>query len=328
MTSATGPSRANAERTVPGLSPALRARLRWLFRVLGALSPALAARLALRMFLTPLARRIAADEARFLNTAKSRALKLPSGRLQTYEWPATPAAVPGVRAAGAVRTVLVVHGWISHAARLAAVIRALGERGLRVVAFDAPAHGRSSGRQADLQDFRDAIKSMIATYGPVDGVVAHSFGALTTTAWLVEDQPASVRAAVLVGMMSDFGYIFETFTRTLALNADVLARLRERFRARYGLYPDQFSTLDLVGRLRLPIMLVHGGIDDIVPVSHASEVAQQLHDGRVLIVEHLGHGAPLRDPATVAQIADFLATELVPAAPAAPAPAPRAAGAP
>jgi pimeloyl-ACP methyl ester carboxylesterase len=290
--------------------------LRWLFRGLGGLTPALAARLALRMFVTPLARRIAADEARFLNTASSRALKTALGRLQTYEWPVKAGLAPGATTDRAVRTVLVVHGWISHAARLAAVIRALGERGLRVVAFDAPAHGRSSGRQADLKDFRDAIKAMIATYGPVDGVVAHSFGALTTTTWLVEDRPASVQAAVLVGMMSDFGYIFETFTRTLALDARVRSRLRERFRARYGLYPDQFSTLDLVGRLRVPIMLVHGGIDDIVPVSQAGEVARQLRDGRVLIVEHLGHGAPLRDPATVAQIADFLATRLGQAAPA------------
>src|ERR1700688_3617388 len=107
MTSATGRSRANAERTIPGLSPALRSRMRRLFRIVSALSPSLAARLAMRLFLTPIARSIATEEARFLETARSHRLSTPLGRLQAYEWPG-PAGAPAV---------LVVHGWISHAAR-------------------------------------------------------------------------------------------------------------------------------------------------------------------------------------------------------------------
>ena len=314
MTSATGPLRAtlraHTERTVPGLSPGLRGRLRWLFRVVSALSPALAARLAMRLLLTPISRPIAADEAQFLATASTRTLTAPSGSVQAYEWPAAPAGE------SKARTVLVVHGWISHAARMAEVIRALGNRGLRVVAFDAPAHGRSSGTQADLQDFRAAITAVIAAMGPVDGVLAHSFGALTTAAWLAEDQPVRVRAAVLVGLMNDFGHIFDSFTQAMALNAETLARLRARFRARYGNYPEEFSAADLAERLHIPIMLVHGGGDEIVPASHANEVARRLRNGQLLIVENLGHSAPLRDAATVAQVADFLATWLAPATPA------------
>src|SRR5258708_7279843 len=169
MTSATGRSRANAERTIPGLSPSLRGRLRWLFRVVSALSPALAARLAMRLFLTPIARPIAAAEARFLATAQSRRLATPLGRLQVYEW-------PGPAASAAV---LVVHVWISHAARMAEVIRALCARGLRVVAFDAPAHGRSSGTQADFPAFRQAIDAVTDTCGPFHGVQAHYLSSIS-----------------------------------------------------------------------------------------------------------------------------------------------------
>src|SRR5260221_6534233 len=135
MTSATGRSRANTERTIPALAPALRGRLRRLFRFVRALSPALAARLAMRLFLTPIARPVAAAEARFLATARSLRLTTPLGRLQVYEWPG-PAAAPAV---------LVVHGWISHPARSAAVIRALRGRGLRLAGFCAAAPGRSHG---------------------------------------------------------------------------------------------------------------------------------------------------------------------------------------
>lgn len=303
MTSVTGQSRANPERTVPGLSPGLRGRFRALFRALSALSPALAARLAMRMFLTPMSRRVAPADLQFLATAKALTFTVPSGRLQAYEWPAKTPTAP---------TVLLVHGWISHAARMAEIVRALHSRGLRVVAFDAPAHGRSSGTRADLRAFRAAITTVIAACGPIHGVLAHSFGALTTATWLAEDQPARVRAAVLVGMMRDLGYIFDSFAMTMALRPDVLTRFRGLFRKRYGNYPEEFCTAELARRLHLPVLIVHGAVDELVPAAHAREISGRLHDGRLLIAPDLGHSAPLRDPVMVMQIADFLAAQLAP----------------
>src|SRR5258706_2145129 len=108
MTSATGRSRAKPERTIPGLSPVLRGRLRGLFRLASVLSPALAARLAMRLFLTPIRRPIEAEEAAFLATARSLRPATPVEALPAYEW-------PGPAGASAV---LVAHGWISHAARM------------------------------------------------------------------------------------------------------------------------------------------------------------------------------------------------------------------
>ncbi len=303
MTSATGQSREKPERTVPGLTPAMRSRIRRVFAILSTLSNELAARLAMRWFLTPLARPIEPEEARFLATGKTRTLRAPSGELHVYEWPAPRADAP---------TVLLVHGWISHAARLVEIVRALRARGIRVVAFDAPAHGRSAGAQADLIAFRGAIQLVIADSGPVQGVLAHSFGALATASWLAEHQPATLRAAVLIGMMQDLGYIYESFAEAAALRPRVRARFRELIRARYGAYPEQVTTIELVRKLHLPVLLVHGGADDVVPTEHAHAVSRELRDGQLLIAPDLGHGAPLRDPETIAQIVDFLAAELKP----------------
>ena len=207
---------------------------------------------------------------------------------------------------------LVVHGWISHAARMADIVRALQGRGMRVVAFDAPAHGRSGGTQADMHDFRDAIQTVMASCAPVHGLIAHSFGALSTASWLSEHRPATVRAVVLVGMMRDLGYIFESFTQALALRPAVSARFRELIRARYGAYPEDVSTGEMVRRLHLPVLIVHGAADDIVPSAHAHVVSKELRQGQLLIAPDLGHGAPLRDPATIKQIVDFLSVQLAP----------------
>src|ERR1700689_2117056 len=166
-------------RNIPGLTPARQRRIRAVFRLLSALSPALSARLAARLFITPRTRRVSAQDAGFLATAASRRLPTAHGAVQIYEWP------------GAGPAVLVLHGWISYAGQLAGIIEGLRAHGLRVVAFEAPAHGRSGGRQADLYSFRDALAAVSGACAPAGAILAHSFGALTAASWLAEDGPAA-----------------------------------------------------------------------------------------------------------------------------------------
>ena len=323
MTSATGPSPAEpepppggdaaaggvAERRVPGVSPALRRRLRLVFRLLSAVSDGLAARLAMRLFLTPVARRVEPADDTFLATARTQRLQTPAGAVQAYEWLPQGERLPG---SPPPPTVLVVHGWISHAARFADLIEALRARGLRVIACDAPAHGRSSGRQVDLLGFQAALQVVNAALGPAQGILAHSFGALTTAHWLAQADAPPFATAVLVGLPRDVAWLFGSFTHTLALRPATEARLRALFRQRYGGAPEDFSARELAQHLHMPVLLVHGGADELIPAAHAGEVAELLRDGEIVVVEGLRHSAPLRDPATVERIATFLAARLAP----------------
>jgi pimeloyl-ACP methyl ester carboxylesterase len=288
-------------RNIPGLTPARQRRIRTVFRLLSALSPALSARLAARLFITPRTRRVSAQDAGFLATAASRRLPTAHGAVQIYEWP------------GAGPAVLVLHGWISYAGQLACIIEGLRTHGLRVVAFDAPAHGRSDGRQADLYSFRDALAAVSGACAPAGAILAHSFGALTAASWLAEDGAAAhLRAAVLVGLPRDIGYLFQSFTMAMGLSTQVIERVRALFRARYGGYPEEFSAMMLAQRIHIPVLLVHGGADEYIPAAHAEEVALQLRDGRIEVIAGLSHSAPLRDPRTVELMAQFISARLQP----------------
>jgi alpha-beta hydrolase superfamily lysophospholipase len=283
-----------AERSLPGISPRLRARLRLLFRVLTWISPALAARVAMSMLLTPLAHRPGAEDDVFHATARQLRLRTPYGGVQAYEWN------------GSGPTVLIVHGWISHSGRFASLIDALRQLGFRVIAFDAPAHGRSGGRRADLVAFRTAIETAAAELGPVHAVVAHSFGALSTASWLSATPLPTLKGAVLIGLMRDLGYLLDSFVTVLQLRPDVTARLRALLVRRYGAEPEQFSARALAAHIRVPVLLVHGEEDELVPSAHAGEIAEQLIDGRVVIVPGQHHSQPLRDAATIGIMTEFL----------------------
>jgi alpha-beta hydrolase superfamily lysophospholipase len=281
-------------RSIPGLSAPLKARLRLLFRLFSAVSPALAARLALRLFITPVARPVSTEEEKFLATARTRTLATPHGRIQTYEWPASGP------------TLLIVHGWISHTGRLRHAIAALHQRGYRIVAFDAPGHGRSGGRYADLDAVRDIIARVSSEFAPARAILAHSYGALAVAVWLAESAPAQLRAAVLVGMPRDIGYILESFTMAMALNPNVIGRLRALFHKRYGAWPEFYEAGALAAQIRIPVLLVHGEEDEFVPVAHARPVHQRLALGELSIRPELKHSAPLSDAASLDAIAGFL----------------------
>jgi alpha-beta hydrolase superfamily lysophospholipase len=287
-----------ATRSIPGLNAAGARRVRALFRVLAAISPALAARVAAYAFTLPLARPLRPDDDAFLAGARTHRLRTPGGEVQVYEWD------------GAEPAVLVLHGWISHVARLQPVIDALRARGARVVAFDAPAHGRSAGRRADLHSFLEALVAVSRDCAPIGAIIAHSFGAITAATWLAENDAAPLRAAVLVGLPRDVGYLFDSFTITLGLSPPVVQRLRALFHARYGRNPDDYSAERVAARIRVPVLLVHGAQDELVPVAHSVRIARLLRDARLCVVPELNHSAPLRDPPTVALMADFLTTAL------------------
>ncbi|MFI4866510.1 MAG: alpha/beta fold hydrolase [Steroidobacterales bacterium] len=286
-------------RHLPGLTPARQRRVRALFRLLSMLSPQLAAHWALRLFTTPRSRRISGQDASFLATAATRRLPTAHGEVQIYEWPGDGPAV------------LVLHGWISYAGQLGEMIAGLRSHRLRVVAFDAPAHGRSGGQQADLPRFRDALAAVSRACGPAAAILAHSFGAITAASWLAEDAAAAqLRAAVLVGLPRDIGYLFESFSIAMGLRREVIGRLRALFRARYGGDPEDYAAPLLAQRIHIPVLLVHGGADEYIPAEHAREVALQLRDGRIQVIAGLNHSAPLRDPDSIELMAQFISARL------------------
>jgi pimeloyl-ACP methyl ester carboxylesterase len=287
------------ERTIPGLTPGLKRRLRASFACLSRISPTLAARVALRLFTRPLPRPLTAEDREFLARARSTTLDTAAGTVRVYEWP------------GAGATVLLVHGWRSHSGRLRHLIESLHQRDLNVVAFDAPGHGHSSGRRLDIEIHRGTISAVSRIYGPFDAVLAHSFGALSSLSWLAQSADAgTVRAAVLIGVPRDAGFLFDGFVEVLGLSAPVIERMRTGFHRRFGSEPERFCAREFARRVRPPVLLLHGGADELVPAAHSVEVAACLADARVQVIADFSHGAPLRDPRSVRAATDFIAAHL------------------
>ena len=97
-------------------------------------------------------------------TAERHELESEGQRLVAWSWGGGP-------------TVLLMHGWEGRGSQMAAFAAPLAAAGFRSVSVDAPGHGASPGTSSSLSQFADAVLAVADRFGPLHGVVAHSFGA-------------------------------------------------------------------------------------------------------------------------------------------------------
>jgi pimeloyl-ACP methyl ester carboxylesterase len=233
-----------------------------------------------------------------LARATSQLLASTAGSIRVHEW------------AGNGPTAFILHGWGSSAARFAPLAQALHARGWRVLAFDAPGHGGSSGRSSSLPQFMAGLDAVIAHHGRPQALVGHSLGALAIAcrhAGGAPDWASELRAVALVSMPSGADYLIRKYVEALGIAADTVHLLLARFRERFQAEPRDYASMPGAGRIMARLLLVHDRDDDIAPHAHSAELAAQLPAARFITTVDQGHSKLTREASTIALIADFIA---------------------
>jgi pimeloyl-ACP methyl ester carboxylesterase len=200
--------------------------------------------------------------------------------------------------------VLLVHGWSGHAAQMSAFVPPLLAAGLAPIAVDLPAHGQSSGREATLIDFADAIVAVGRTVGPLAGVIAHSLGA--TGAALAIARGLEVERGVLIAPPSEVEPFIRGFAWLLGLPRARADGMIERVRRELGGTLDAVDLPAIGPRVQTPLLLLHDPADKEVDFRHGEAIARTWPRARLLPLERAGHVRILRDARAVRAAASFL----------------------
>jgi pimeloyl-ACP methyl ester carboxylesterase len=201
--------------------------------------------------------------------------------------------------------VLCVHGWSSQGLRFAGLVEPLTQAGYRVVAFDAPAHGRSSGSHVDLMDFADSVLCVAERTGPIDVVVAHSFGAAATLHALERGLKCEkvVFLSGLNGLRGPLDYMAEK----LAFPPRVREIVKRTFESRFGRSIESLEAVGIIPRLKLPPLLIcHDAHDPLLPHHNALDVLRVWKDSRLVTTASAWHGAIIDDPIVVKAMISFI----------------------
>lgn len=275
------------------LSTSLRL-LRTGFRNLGPLFPGLAGRLAYRLWFSTRRFPEPSRESQWLSHAQTDSIRWQNRPLMRYQWgdPAAPA-------------VLLIHGWNGRGAQLGGFAAALNAAGLRAVAFDAPAHGRSPGDSTNIFEYAEAVQCVAASSGQVVGAIAHSFGAPACARALL--QGLKLPRLVSISAPASAEFLLQRFAHTLAIPAVAITAMRSRIQQHFGI--DIFARLateTMLADQTLPGLIIHDQQDRDVPSTHAERLLRAWRDSQLLLTEGLGHQRILRDPEVIAAAVSFL----------------------
>lgn len=157
--------------------------VKYYFRIVGRISPGLVLPFLLKRIFTPAQPSIRDSHQQILEQGRTLSVTLPAsgGRsalnIQAYSWSPVPQKSQG-------KTVLLMHGWGRNALDFYKAIPELLKAGYDVLAFDAPAHGRSDGEQSTMLDFSDALQAVMDQIMVPYAIVAHSVGCVAAVSAL------------------------------------------------------------------------------------------------------------------------------------------------
>jgi len=280
----------------------MQRELKWLragFQFLGAVAPNVTGRIALNLFLTPRKRPISAKAQQTMQQAEQIAVAHGSRQLAVYIWD------------NEGPTVLLVHGWESNASGMRGFVRVLHQQGFRVVAFDGPAHGRSTGKQTNFIDYSGAIETVIKAVGPVQAVIAHSFGAAAALFTLSREPSLGVERVVSIGAPSRLQEMVDIWTAFVGMTRSSVAEMRRKLVDRVGLPLEGIAVATAVSQLTIPGLIIHDQADTVVPYTHAEAIHSQWRTSTLVTTQGLDHRGPLQDREVLRQVAAFLAEPLL-----------------
>ena len=273
--------------------PMLLKLLRLIFSIGGKLAPKLTGLGAYKLWFRPTRFQTPASEREILESAKVEQLKIDQHSIATYSW------------GTAEPTVLLVHGWSGRGTQLGNFVSPLLKAGYRVISFDAPAHGKSSGKQTNLYEVADVIVGLQEHYGNFESVITHSFGGPCLAVAMQRGFKAS--RVINISPPATTEGLVEKFIHTLNIPAKAGLNLMHRIETQFGktIWHD-ISMKNTVKGLSLPALVIHDEHDTDVPWQEGELVAQSWNNADFIKTTGLGHRRILRDTAVIDSTINFI----------------------
>lgn len=264
-------------------------------QVISALSTQKAAENAFRLFCTP-QKRVKLHNAHVVSAAEILTVKVNGLKICGYRWNAH-----------AHKKVLIIHGFESSAVNFEAYIQPFIEKGYEVVAFDAPAHGISEGKQIILPLYKAVIEAIFKSYGPFNVYMAHSLGGLAVTHFLQDAVHDKNTKLILIAPAAKITSVMDRFFRLLKLNSEVRDAFDKLSEDVTGVNPADAAILPTLGKIHANILWLHDTDDDITPYRDVKKIrTSDFPNIKFIISSGLGHRKIYRDEQSIKAILEFV----------------------
>jgi len=202
------------------------------------------------------------------------------------------------------KKVLLVHGWSGRGTQLVKIADEMLELGYSTISFDAPGHGKASGKTSNMTEFIAAILEMQEKFGPFEFAIGHSLGGMSILNAI--KRGLKVKKAVIVGSGDIVEDIMDDFVEKLGMNIAIAKKMKASFEKKIGETMDSFSAYIVAREVEIPVLIIHDNDDADVPVKAAHNIHENLKNSELMITNGLGHRKILGDAKVIKKIVAFL----------------------
>lgn len=264
------------------------------FKLLFLIQPRIAAQKAMLLFSTPLNKKVRAREVEILAEAEKTTIRYDGLKIRVYAW------------GKGTHTALLVHGWEGNGGSLGAFVRPLLESGYRVLAFDGPAHGRSTGRQTNVFHFSALVAKLIQE-NDVKLLISHSFGSAASVFALATLDSYTIDKLVIMTTPDKMEDVISGFTDFMKINTKGKHHIFRYLHKQFGRKLEDMAISDIASQVSPPkLMIVHSQSDKILPFQGALQVAAKVPHAVLEAPLNTGHYKILWDAQIIDKVKTFI----------------------
>jgi pimeloyl-ACP methyl ester carboxylesterase len=263
-------------------------------KILQYLAPPLAVLYAIKLFRTPIRFKTPARENMMADSAQKKLVMIPdlNKEVMVYSY------------GYSKRKILLIHGWSGRGTQLFKIADKLLENGFMTISFDAPAHGKSTGKTTMMNEFVKTALFLEKEFGPFEITIGHSLGGMTVLNSV--KLGLNVKKAIVIGSGDVITDIIKEFVAKIQLKPKLVNKIKQHFYRKFGEDIDNYSAYIAAKSVKIPTFVIHDTEDVEVPVSCAHHIRQNLEQGEILITNGLGHSRILKDSKVIGRIIEFI----------------------
>lgn len=270
--------------------------IRTKFKVISKLSKKKAAEQAFDLFVTPQSR-VRKSPSIVIQKAEQLILHFNGLKTYGYRWNHDKGE----------RKLLILHGHESSAVNFDHYVLPLAKKGYEVVAFDAPAHGKSDGKKIHAVDYKEYIKEVIAHYGPFTSFISHSFGGLALSLTLEEMPHDESWKVVLIAPATESTTAITNFFQLLKLDSEVRKEFDDLITKANNKPPSWYSVSRAAASIKAQVLFLQDKQDQLTPIADVEPIMKENYPNfRFVITDGLGHRKIYKDKSTLEVVTDFL----------------------
>jgi pimeloyl-ACP methyl ester carboxylesterase len=206
-----------------------------------------------------------------------------------------------------VKKALIIHGFGSSVISFDYYVSALTQKGYQVLAFDAPAHGRSPGKKLDALLYKEILKDIITQMGPIHAFIAHSYGGIAISLALEELQPTYPQKLVLIAPATETTTAINGFFNLVALPSTLKPFMEDIILQKGKHSIEWFSIGRAIKNIKAKVLWLQDEDDDITPLKDVLPIQAQNHPHiQFIITKKLGHRLIYKDRQVAHAIINFL----------------------